>query len=332
MGKYIFDLNKIQEGDILLLNVDPRISAIMNEKTGSVYHHAMLYTGGSSHIHSNKGPGVQAENTVRMLFHDKDAAIALRLKNALHNHLLGNIIDNARTKIGTEYSGAEAKRTILRRNEDEFEPNRQFCTRFVAQAFADGGLKIVEDANYCTPFDLANSDVFTIIKNVLKEANAEELEYASEENTLPSQQIDIHNHILSRAREMTGSDIQTINQLTEFLISHPEYDKEITTMIKKSGYLQMWEKDMHKNPAYYDFNVFTKDIDKKKWVSASIQLAEVAEDNMYRYETNLYVYRQQYKVKPLEYIDVHIKLYEKLIEVTAKMMSVAKQLQAAIDE
>lgn len=53
----------------------------MKDKTGSVYHHAMLYTGGSSHIHSNKGPRVQAENTRRMLFESTEAAIALRAKD-----------------------------------------------------------------------------------------------------------------------------------------------------------------------------------------------------------------------------------------------------------
>lgn len=104
MKKYIFDLSKIQQGDILLINVDPRLSAIMKKHTGSEYHHAMLYTGNSSHIHSNKGPGVQAENTIRRLFDSPEAAIALRLKNTEHKDLVNNIVDRARTKIGTEYS------------------------------------------------------------------------------------------------------------------------------------------------------------------------------------------------------------------------------------
>src|SRR5690606_26738519 len=173
MSKYIFDLNKIQEGDILLLNVDQRISAIMKEKTGSVYHHAMLYTGGSSHIHSNKGPGVQAENTVRMLFDTPEAAIALRLKDTVDHFSLSKVIDNARVKVGTEYSGDEAKRTVLGYTEVDFDPNRQFCTRFVAQAYAEGGVKIVEDPNYCTPFDLINSEALVIINDILKEANAD---------------------------------------------------------------------------------------------------------------------------------------------------------------
>lgn len=101
-------------------------------------------------------------------------------------------------------------------------------------------------------------------------------------------------------------------------------------MIEQSGYLEIWQIDMKKNPCYYDYNVFIKDVDKKYWASASAQLAEVAEDNMYRYTANLYGYRQQYKIRPLTYISMHINLYVKLVEVTAQIMTVADRLEAAV--
>ncbi|WP_294307362.1 YiiX/YebB-like N1pC/P60 family cysteine hydrolase [uncultured Chryseobacterium sp.] len=329
MNKYIFDLNKIQEGDILLLNSDPRLSAIMKDKTGSVYHHAMLYTGGSSHIHSNKGPGVQAENTRRMLFNNIEDAIALRLRNPKDDYLIRQIIDRARTKIGTEYSGEEAKRTVQGHSESDFDPNRQFCTRFVAQAYAEGGVDIVKDPNYCTPFDLTNSEALLVIDDVLKVASLAEVSYANEENTVLDKQIQINNHILSNVRKISQEDIQTINQITEYVIANPLHDEEITALIEQSGYLDLWKIDIEKNPKNYNFEIFIKEVEEKKWLSASLKLADTAKRSLQRYETNLHFYTQQYKIHNLAYIKMHIKLYEKLVEITNQMMDVAKKLEVA---
>ncbi|QRY55973.1 YiiX/YebB-like N1pC/P60 family cysteine hydrolase [Sphingobacterium siyangense] len=329
MKKYIFDLTKIHAGDILLLNVDQRISAIMKDRTGSVYHHAMLYAGGSSHIHSNKGPGVQAENTQRMLFDSPEAAIALRLKDPEDLYLITRVVDNARTKVGTEYSGEEAKRTVQGHTETDFDPNRQFCTRFVAQAYAEGGIQIVEDPNYCTPFDLTDSEVLFVINDVLTEANDEQIAYASEKDTVLNKQIEINNNIFSSARQITGADIQTFNQLTEYLLSDPEHDMEITAVIENSGYLDLWKTDMQKNPEYYSFEVAIQEIDKKDWLAASSQLEQMARSSLYRYGTNLFAYKRQYEINPLAYIEMQIQLYEKLVEAANQMLAVAEKLNAA---
>lgn len=85
--------------------------------------------------------GVQAENTVRILFDTPEAAIALRLKDTEDHYLLSKIVDNARAKIVTEYSGHEAKRTVSGRKEEEFDPNRQFCTRFLPRLMLRVGSK-----------------------------------------------------------------------------------------------------------------------------------------------------------------------------------------------
>lgn len=329
MKKYIFDLIKIQAGDILLLNTSPRHSVIMQENTGSVYHHAMLYTGNSSHIHSNKGPGVQAENTLRMLFDNPESAIALRLKDSEDLYLISKIVDNARSKVGTEYSGEEAKRTVQGHKEEDFDPNRQFCTRFVAQAYAEGGIRIVEDPNYCTPFDLTSSEKMVVINDVLVEASDEQIAYASEENTVLNQQIKINNHIFSSARKITGADIQTFNQLTEYLLSDPEHDREITELIENSGYLDLWKIDVQKNPGHFNFKTATEEIDKKNWLAVSSQLEQIARSSINRYETNLFAYKLQYRTMPLAYIAMQIKLYENLVKVANQMLDVANKLELA---
>ena len=88
--------------------------------------------------------------------------------------------------------------------------------------------------------------------------------------------------------------------------------------------------DWHeKNPGYYDFETAIQEIDKKYWLSASSQLENIARTSLYRYETNLFAYKQQYEIKPLAYIEMQIRLYKKLVEVANQMVDVAQKLKAA---
>ena len=168
-----------------------------------------------------------------------------------------------------------------------------------------------------------------VINDVLTDASDKQVAYAIEENTVLTHQIAINNHIFSNARKITGADIQTFNQLTEYLLSDSKHDKEITALIEDSGYLTLWETDMKKNPGYYDFETAIQEIDKKYWLSASSQLENIARTSLYRYETNLFAYKQQYEIKPLAYIEMQIRLYKKLVEVANQMVDVAQKLKAA---
>ena len=85
-----------------------------------------------------------------------------------------------------------------------------------------------------------------VINDVLTDASDKQVAYAIEENTVLTHQIAINNHIFSNARKITGADIQTFNQLTEYLLSDSKHDKEITALIEDSGYLTLWETDMKK--------------------------------------------------------------------------------------
>jgi len=310
---YIFNLSKLRAGDILLINTSERYSAIMQKYADSPYHHAMLYVGGSSLIHSNKGPGVQADNPMRMYFEKADAAIALRPKSSVDLPLIQAAIDQARNKVGTEYSVEEAQRTIKEKKEEEYEPNRQFCTRFVAQIYANVGLQIVENADYCTPKDLENSKYFDVIADILKDADEEELAYAMEPVTGLSKQIDINNEILSKARALSGLDLQTFNQLSDYMEDHPEKDKEISVILEESGFLEMWKWEREKNPCHYEYKSFTTTYKKSDRRVAGIQLLELAGDLEYRYSVNLLSYTKLYEQTRLRFFKLLVGLYQNLM-------------------
>ena len=310
---YIFDLSKLRAGDILLINTSERFSKIMLENVGSPYHHAMFYVGDSSMIHSDKGPGVQSVNILRRYFEKDDAAIALRPKRNVSDRIIHAAIDHARNKIGIEYSDKEALRTIKEHTAEDFEENRQFCTRFVAQVFASAGLKLVEDPDYCSPFDLENSQYLDVVTGVLKEANEKELEYAMEKNTVLEKQIGITNEVLSKSRAVSNEDIQTIEQLSDYMEAHPDKDEQISLILEESGYLEMWKWEREKNPFHYKYKSFTEKYEKKYRRSVGIQLLNTAKELEYRYSINFMAYNRKYDETGLRFFKLLKELYQNLL-------------------
>lgn len=318
---YIFDLEKIQEGDILLINVDPQLSKTMENSTGSPFHHAMLYVGGSSYIDSNKGPGVQAMNTQRILFDNKEAAIALRLKGDPDDEIIQNAVGFVRDKVGTEYSFAEARK-VLASSKGETLENRQFCTRLVAQAYAHAGMDLVQNPDYCSPRELMDSKQLILIDDILIAASDDEIAFAKETDTVLDQQMDANNKILAEVRRITGTDIQTLNQVTEYLVSHPEHDQEITDVVSQSPYLHFWENEMEKHPYRYDSTLFLETVPPAAWPSFLDHFEGVYNDNMFRYMTNLIAYENLYEHHQLSYFGIHIDLYRNLVDMTERLGAV----------
>lgn len=244
---YVINFEKLEFGDIILIRSNTRISQLVRHRTQSQYSHAILYVGVASVIDSD-GYGVQSNNIQRLLIENVDDAVVLRLKEKAPN--IEQVEFFARQKIGTEYSTEEALATRINKDIEAKEPNRQFCTRFVAQAYKNADITIVDNPDYCTPEDLLKSDQLMIIEDVLREASKKEIEFANSENPNVTQR-EIHNSIFKKAREISGIDIQTFEQLNEMIIEKPDLDGEFTDFVRQSGYLNMIEGDMEKNPWYY---------------------------------------------------------------------------------
>lgn len=240
-------------GDIILIKSDSRLSRKIRDKSNSEFSHAMLYMGNSSYIDSDGG-GVQANNIQRLIFENPEDVAVLRLID--DREKLPKVELFARSKIGTAYSISEAvEASEENKSFEAMEPNRQFCTRFVTQAYNSAGINLVDNYNYPIPDDILNSKLLVRLENIVKKASEEEIEFAKSESPL-KKQIDIHNSIFKEARRISNLDIQTFDQLHKLIIEHPEYDKELTEFVGKSGYLYMMEKDAEKNPWHYDSQLF----------------------------------------------------------------------------
>jgi hypothetical protein len=321
---YLLDEEKLQKGDIILLRTSTRKDKIIRQATGSDYSHAMLYVGGFSCIDSD-GPGVQAHNIERILFENPDDGIVIRLKQPLDEDLLYQIIDFARSKIGTEYSLEEARATLYNQSSVAKYENRQFCTRFVAKAYEAGGIRIVNNPDYCTPKEIHESNLLVPIRDIMRPANEHEIAYANEDVTSLTKQIEIQNSILKSIRDHTGADIQDFTQLEEYLAKHSVHDDTIIDIFERSGYLEMWKGDLDENPWYYDYEKFLEiptDEDRNRIAK---MLLKIEKENLHRISQNLLFYENAFAHTKRKYYRKMGDLYTKLFELSMTREIIAKR-------
>ncbi len=316
---FILNVPKLEPGDIILMRTAHRKSEIIRRAAGSGYSHAMLYVGGGSVIDSD-GPGVQAHNPSRMLFENSDDAIVLRLKE-ISTGQINKIIQYAGSKIGTEYSKDEAKK-VIKKEKGTPVKNRQFCTRFVAKAYEHGGVLICEDPEYCSPKEIEQCPLLTLIDEQLFEANEAQIKYAKEENTVLNKQTEVHNLILESARKLTGEDIQTFEQIDQYLTSHPDMDSDFIKILNDSGYLELWKTDVEKNPWHYDFSQFKAHYPKAQFKGLGEQIIKQEEAIYGRMSPMHHYYSGKFSDTGLIYFEKMAQLYKKLLELNRNRLGV----------
>jgi len=319
---YLLDLDKIQPGDIILTRSEHRSSVFIQQQGNCKYSHAILYAGESSYIEAD-GLGVHAMNSARKLFDSPDDAIALRLKQIGEAGVIQRAVDFARTLIGTEYSPAEARRSVRETDAPAIETNRQYCSRLVAMAYQSAQVTLVKNPDYSTVKDLLDSDHLDHIEHILREASQPEVDNANERNTILEKQINDTNQILDQARNTTQKDIQDLSQLTEFMQYNPEFDKPISDIIRSSGYLDNWNIEMEKNLHHYNYDVFIKKVPKHETREVGVMLLKISTTNLERFKQMLVVYTSLATQFPLEYFNLFKELYTNLVETATKMRVVA---------
>lgn len=315
---YILKLEKLEKGDIILERSSSQESIRIRSNSGSEYSHAILYVGCSSCIESD-GLGVQSQNIQRLLFEKEIDALVLRLKDNTQITMIDKVIEFARQKIGTEYSAKEAIRSMNVTNIKSIEENRQFCTRFVAQAYLYAGIKIVDNPDYCSPNYIQLSEQLMVIDNVLRIALQEEIDYAKNSNNILEEQKSIHNYIFEKARNISQEDIQTFEQLNSFVIQNKKQECKITKVIEESGYLEMWKEDMKNNPWHYEYKSFLEHYtspEQRLYVGNWLFTNE--KENRKRYEQTFNTLNLGYSLYGLRYFYILIQLYENLICVSYK--------------
>jgi len=322
---YLLDWNFLKEGDIILSRKDSRESRLIRRESKSDYSHAALYMGTLHCIHSD-GLGVESQNIQRLLFESEKDVVVLRLSQEPEKHILDKIMIFARRKIGTEYSSSETRLSLANPNEHAKEENRQFCTRFVAQAYEYAGVNIVPNPAYCTPQNIYQSKLLTEVNCKLLKASDEEIRFTEETEDLLSRETDARNKILNDCRNLTNLDIQTYGQLAEFVKGNPECENEIITILRESNFLEIIGSDKESNPWHYDYSEFIKyyvSPDKRKEV-AHVLVSQCPELRK-RYAQTLESLKFDYAFLQQRYFLILIEKFEQLTELCLQMETVGHQ-------
>lgn len=238
----------LQAGDVVLTTSTERMSKAIRFATRSDISHAMVCVESHSVIDATT-EGVQARNVQRLIFEDECSIYILRSREPLSVPQINDICNYVRQAVGTEYTKTEAALTRLGGRADF--SRKQFCSRLVAQAFSSIGIALVSDPNYCSPGDIKSSALLTAIEPSWLPFTAEE-EAAWESNEDATQDMrDAINSVLKAARTKDGG-IQSLNDVNQHLIDHPEDDAFILGAFRSSGYLGLWMGQKVKNPWLYD--------------------------------------------------------------------------------
>jgi len=317
---YLIPINELEKGDILLTSENSATSKTVRKATGSNFSHAILYVGAGSYIHSD-ADGVHSGNLQRLLLDSAENIIVLRVE--CNHEILNQACMFARSKIGTKYSIKSAVNAKLKVSKKENE-NRQFCSRLVAQAYEYAGAKLVDNSSFCTPQEILESEDAKVISAKVRKATSEEINFAKSENPL-ERQLSITNEILSKIRVLTGQDIQTLEQITQYVMETPEHDGDIAKIYKESGYLTMWSHETMKNAWRYNGRLFINlPLPKNELVDKAIFERNSAEERLKLYKNNLEQYFYINETHKLEYSKIHFELYKKLVENTLDNINAAE--------
>lgn len=320
--QYILELGKLKYGDIILTRDNDRTCLKIREYSKSNYSHALIYKGNKSCLESNAF-GVQSINPQRLLFSNIDDVIVLRIEKANKIFFLEKGLAKASSKIGMSYaSRRELMKSYLETLEKASEKTRQFCTRFIAQIYNDSEIKIVSNPDYCSPRDIENSPLLIKITNTLKVANEAEIKYASEENNSITKQTESTFNFLESVRELSGLDIQTFDDVDNFLLENPDYDSEINDLINNTDYLRLGDIEKEKNILMYHPETFLRYYGYKQCLQLSSEEIHNEKVRIYNFQVAIEKYKILHEKTKLDYFASHLKCYERQLELSYERFNV----------
>jgi hypothetical protein len=309
-------------GDIILTTSTEKDSKGIRFVTKSNISHAMVYVETYSVVDAT-GNGVHARNTQRLFWPDECAVYVLRLKGGLTDGQLQRIVLYVRGRIGTSYSKIEAARSVVGRRDKK--SRKQFCSRLVAQAYADAGLPLVESSDYCTPEELRQSDRLRGVPMAIRAATPHEIEAINNVEDTTQAMLDMTNKLLVEARRK-NKKIEDLNDIDQHLIEHPEDDAYFLKLYQQSGYLTLWKKEYEINHWQYDLQIMLSTPAPKGAIQHYCEMVvQDGEMGLQRYEVNLAGYKLRFEEFGLQTFHCLQELYEKLVEIHRQRRMVAKQ-------
>jgi hypothetical protein len=233
------------------------------------------------------------------------------------------VTDYARSCVGAEYAKKEALQTVL--GGSSVSTKKQFCSRLVARAYANGNITLVADIDYCTPNDIKKSALLRPVDNSVRHISKDEVEAMRRIPSTPERMIEATNSILTGARKISRS-IQDFGDMDHYLIEHPEHDEYFSSLYKESGYLTLWAFEKNKNEWMYDLDkmeAFQGDDSEKRYYCED--LCGDLEEGVRRFKVNLAAYTVYSETYKLETFRLLHYLYATLVSLHMQRVGVAQE-------
>ncbi|MDR6398522.1 YiiX/YebB-like N1pC/P60 family cysteine hydrolase [Herbaspirillum seropedicae] len=309
--KYVFNLSKIQYGDILFSSTSAKDSRLIARATGGDFSHAMLGVGNSV-IHAMPD-GVYSKNPQRFIFDKPEHFCVMRLREKPSDAVIFKAINHARKWVGGLYSKIEAgKSVILHQTETAAKSPKQYCSKLVAECYEEAGIKLVLNAGYCTPHDLTLSELLIDVPDYFREATVADIAYIeSFDPNLPIQRETFTwlENLRVLAKEREAHTVLHMDDVVPFLLLYPSHDKAVCKFVNQTLYLYLYDIDRKINPWRYDEHVFLSALKGLAFTEIKRILSreyDINEPDLERRESNVKNARNNLQRMPLDYFKLDL--------------------------
>lgn len=325
--KWIFDRNFLRKGDILFTR-SPYVGTSIAKLTKGNFGHVMLYLGNTI-IHADT-KGVWSKNPQRLLMNEQSRLAAFRVKSEISEDHLKRIESFARSRVGSIYSIPEAFNSLRKRPEEiaqRFELHTQFCSRLVAQCYAEVGISLVADFDYCTPNEIAQSELVDEVRGCVVKASADEVKF----NKTPDYNAELQRETyrwLSKVRLLTEKRnlelVDTQSEVGGMVLQNPNLDAEVCEYILDTKYMDFFDVDRRINPGRYDPKEMIKAfMSTPSFVESFYVERNINEHNLQRYEEE--------RLKAVHNATSGLKYFALELELRTKLVEEMKMWRAALE-
>lgn len=253
--KWMFDRSVLKKGDVLFTR-SPAVGTSIAKVTKGRFGHVMLYLEDLI-IHADL-KGVWSKNPQRILMNEQSRLAAFRLKGSLSEAHLERIESFARRRVGSIYSVPQAIQSLKIRPDEiaeRYELHTQFCSRLVAQSFAEVGINFVAHFDFCTPNEIAESPLLHEVANAVVQASADDIAFTKTPDYNMKIQIEAYRWLtkvraLAEKRNLTPVNAQS--DVGQMVLDNPHLDATICSYIQATQYLKLYDSDEQKNPWRYN--------------------------------------------------------------------------------
>ncbi|MGW9820292.1 permuted papain-like amidase YaeF/Yiix C92 family enzyme [Methylorubrum extorquens] len=313
------DIKSVNKGDIILTTSDAFISGKIRIATQSPVSHAMMCVAASSIIHA-VGEGVQAENPQGIFFDEHAPVFVMRLKEGLPGPVALRICDYAREHTGTQYSRLEAVKAAFVGSSKV--SSRQFCSRLIAQSYRKAGYDLVENADYCTPGDLLNSNRLQKIENAIETLTDEQYKHWIEAVASPVDHSAAALKTVLEAVRKFDPSVQSFQDIGRFVINNPEQDSFVKECLVSSGFIESWTHDVDQHPWRFSKDQIAQmsGLSIRNYCELTVKDGRIED---HRYYKSLQGLRYDFDRAPRETLRILIELYENLLEMHTRRIEAA---------